>query len=472
MKKLRVGLLTLASLLSVGLIGCAGDPIDDLYTSNLYPGTTDTYDIGSAALRYDTGFFREIWLNGAMLTPGILVEVDPVFTGSPAAGITALNIAAWNGHPVLTTGVHGVGAGDVVGTTLIQELDSKTLDASVGKGTWTNSGVWKLPEMFFNGDITTDRWLSSEDNTVLGVRAMGLGALSHTGGAEGYHNTAIGHHSMSAITTGSYNTGLGSHALIGITTGTGNTAIGALAGYSLQTGTYNVFLGAQAGGLELGSNKLYIDNTDTATPLIYGDFSTNALTITGSLQTGGAANYTMFAVDGKQTMVGTARVVQDVQIPLTAFGKGVAAPATVYIGNYIGWEYTINDTTYYSTEIPLDWDSTSGLNIELHWYIDEAYGTAPNGEIRWNLIYTATKEDGSETVDAVTTTIDSGDINIPATAKRLVQTLLTIPAASLQSHDVIGIQVKRVALVGGNNPTAKPTLIGAMIEYTSNKLGE
>jgi len=192
----------------------------------------------------------------------------------------------------------------------------------------------------------------------------------------------------------------------------------------------------------------------------------------GAFQTGGVANYTLFAADGKQTMVGTARVVKDVEIPLTAFGKGAAAPATVYIGNYIGYEYTINDTAYFSTEVPYDWDSTSDLRIELHWYIDEDFATAPNGEVRWNLIYTATKEDGSETVDAATATIDSGDINIPATAKRLVQTELSIPAAGLQAHDVIGVQVKRVALVGGNNPTAKLTLIGAMIEYYSNKLGE
>jgi hypothetical protein len=442
--------LSLLLVLSIALTGCTKD--------DPYP---------------DPAYFKDIYTYGVkVIGGGVGVEVDPVFTGSPASGITAPEILGWNGHAVLATGVHGVGAGSIVGTTLAQELTNKTLNASVGKGTWTASGVWKLPAMFFNDDITTDRWLSSEDNTVLGVQAMGQDALSHTGAAEGWHNTAIGHHVMSAITTGSYNTGIGTHSLIAITTGISNTALGALSGYSLQTGGYNVFLGAMAGGQEVGSNKLYIDNSDTVTPLIYGDFSTNALTINGTLQTGGAANYTLFAADGTQTMIGTARVEKDVEIPLTAFGKGVAAPATVYIGNYIGYEYTINDTAYFSTEVPYDWDSTSDLEIELHWYIDEAYATAPNGEARWNLIYTATKEDGTEIIDAATATIDSGDINIPATAKRLVQTELAIPAASLQAHDVIGIQVKRVALVGGNDPTAKPTLIGAMIQYISNKLGE
>jgi len=192
----------------------------------------------------------------------------------------------------------------------------------------------------------------------------------------------------------------------------------------------------------------------------------------GATHIGGAGNYTLFAADGKQTMAGTARVDKDEDIPLTALGKGAAAPATVYIGNYIGYEFTINDTAYFSTEIPYDWDSTTALEIEIHWYINEAFADAPNGEVRWNIIYTATQENITEAVDAATTTIDSGDINIPATAKYLVQTIFSIPAASLQAHDVIGVQVKRVALVGGTNPTAKPTLVSAMIEYRANRLGE
>jgi hypothetical protein len=43
--------------------------------------------------------------------------------------------------------------GDVVGTTDTQELDSKTLDSSVGKGTWTASGTWELPAVTLGGDV-------------------------------------------------------------------------------------------------------------------------------------------------------------------------------------------------------------------------------------------------------------------------------------------------------------------------------
>jgi len=60
-----------------------------------------------------------------------------------------------------------------------------------------------------------------------------------------------------------------------------NTAFGYKAGYNIA-GTGNVFLGYQAAYNETGSNKLYIENSNSATPLIYGDFSTDAITINGS----------------------------------------------------------------------------------------------------------------------------------------------------------------------------------------------
>ena len=44
------------------------------------------------------------------------------------------------------------------------------------------------------------------------------------------------------------------------------------AGFSNTAGSGNVFLGNEAGYKETGSNKLYIDNSDTSTPLIYGQF--------------------------------------------------------------------------------------------------------------------------------------------------------------------------------------------------------
>lgn len=65
--------------------------------------------------------------------------------------------------------------------------------------------------------------------------------------------------------------------------GNSNVAIGNDA-LKNNGGSGNVAIGNQAGYNETGSNKLYIANNDTVDPLIFGDFSTSALKINGSLE--------------------------------------------------------------------------------------------------------------------------------------------------------------------------------------------
>ena len=97
-------------------------------------------------------------------------------------------------------------------------------------------------------------------------------------------NTVFGVLAGTAITSGNYNTFIGKNTGIANTTGEKNTFFGRQAGYSNITGSDNVFIGHQAGYNETGSDKLYIDNSSTSTPLIGGDFSTNTLTITGDIE--------------------------------------------------------------------------------------------------------------------------------------------------------------------------------------------
>jgi len=112
----------------------------------------------------------------------------------------------------------------------------------------------------------------------------------------GSNNTANGMNSLSSNVIGSNNTALGFESGLS-NTADDNTFIGYQAGYSNTTGLNNVFLGYQAGYNELGSNKLYIANSATNPPLIYGDFSTGRVGIgtvapTSTLQVVGLAEYT------------------------------------------------------------------------------------------------------------------------------------------------------------------------------------
>ena len=132
-------------------------------------------------------------------------------------------------------------------------------------------------------------------NVALGVNALVLNS-------SGSFNTIIGTDTAGALASGSSNTAIGRRAMNSFTSGSSNVAVGVSAGYygSGDENTYigttagftvgaparsgSVFLGFGAGSGELTDNKLYIENSASATPLIYGEFDTDILRVNGTLQ--------------------------------------------------------------------------------------------------------------------------------------------------------------------------------------------
>ena len=97
--------------------------------------------------------------------------------------------------------------------------------------------------------------------------------------AGSFYDTFMGSYAGYSTTSGSYNTYLGTGAGIFNTTGNNNTSIGFLAGYTNTTGSGNVNVGYYAGFSETGSDKLYIENSSAAVPLIFGDFASDKVGI-------------------------------------------------------------------------------------------------------------------------------------------------------------------------------------------------
>jgi hypothetical protein len=163
------------------------------------------------------------------------------------------------------------------------------LGTDAGNG---SSGIDNVAIGYIAGNI-----LTGTGNVYLGAYA---GRLATSAGS----NTFVGYDAGAYTTTGGYNSFLGRAAGNKLTTGTNNVFLGYNAGYNMLTGTGNVFLGANAGYNETTSNKLYIDNSNTSTPLIYGDFSTNQLSIntapssTHTLSVGGTINSTGLFING------------------------------------------------------------------------------------------------------------------------------------------------------------------------------
>jgi hypothetical protein len=123
--------------------------------------------------------------------------------------------------------------------------------------------------------------ISGTDNTFIGhcageENSDGLGNL-YLGGFAGRHNLSgwynvnVGFYSGNKNTQNG-NTFLGAYAGENNILGQNNTFAGNGAGMN-STGSSNVFVGFQAGANETGNGRLYIANSSTNSPLIYGNFS-------------------------------------------------------------------------------------------------------------------------------------------------------------------------------------------------------
>lgn len=172
-----------------------------------------------------------------------LTSATPVSSGTTDGG-TSLQLGAGAGNGTLATGGNNASVGFLAG----QKITTGTANILLGG---------------YAGNAIT----ASSYNVFLGMFAGG--ANNATWGS----NVMVGH-------------GAGS----GNVSGSGNTFLGHLAGGS-STGSGNVFLGSLCGQNETGSSKLYIDNTNTATPLIWGDFSSDLVKLNGKVGIGAVGTF-------------------------------------------------------------------------------------------------------------------------------------------------------------------------------------
>ena len=180
----------------------------------------------------------------------------------------------------------------------------------IGKNAGINDDKVNNYNVFIGADAGTTN-TSGTFNTFIGNNAGNKNTTglfnSFIGAYAGNKNTTGSSNTFTGVNTGVNNTTGGNNTFYGVssglknTTGSNNTFTGYQAGFNNVSGASNVFLGYQAGYNETGSNKLYIDNSNTTTPLIHGDFSTDILKINGTL--GIKDVYTFPIVDGTSGQV-------------------------------------------------------------------------------------------------------------------------------------------------------------------------
>lgn len=213
-----------------------------------------------------------------------LLLVNENGTGTP--NLLDLQVAGVSTVQILNNGRTGIGAAASSTSQLYIENKNASyvvlrLKAISGQATnimeWQNSsgtvigGISQNGNLFSNlGTSTSNLFFGSNagNTTMTGITNIAIGQDALKSNTSGSGNTTVGYSSLATNTSGGQNTALGYNALLLNSTGSGNVALG-----------YN------AGAQETGSNKLYIDNSNTTNPLIYGDFDNNRVGISTTANT-------------------------------------------------------------------------------------------------------------------------------------------------------------------------------------------
>ncbi len=265
---------------------------------------------------------------------------------------------------VLQTDGSGSLAWSTLTTTLIQDTDSDT-KIQVEEG---------ADEDIIRFDVAGSEFMKLDGNRIELISPSKSTAIGEDAGVStspNDYNSFYGFEAGKNNTYGAENTFLGVKAGRNVQYGTQNTAIGTFAGQNLQSGYSNVYVGTLSGhansngnentfigmnsgagssgsrnvflGNQVGqmagsvSNRLYIDNSSTSSPLLYGEFDNNLLRVNGTLninnafsfptadgsigqvlQTDGSGNITWTSVSGINTLNNLSDADNDTKIQVEA----------------------------------------------------------------------------------------------------------------------------------------------------------
>lgn len=249
-------------------------------------------------------------------------------------------------------------------------------------------------------------WLEvNSTNTLIGS------TISTAINGAGTYNTAVGYQAAQSLTTGQKNAYYGDNAGGSNTTGNNNTMIGTVAGQfnngggqntmiggyagrNNLTGSGNVFLGFGAGENETGSDKLYIDNSNTTSPLIQGDFSTNILAVNGNVGIGTSTPGAYLDITG--TNAGTT------SLQLRSGNTGLGTTSNQIVMGFNGAE------TYRHT-IKTRHSSSGAANNAIDFYVWK-YGTDASGTVGTEQVMTLDGSNGGSVGIGTTTPIAPLDV--------------------------------------------------------------
>jgi hypothetical protein len=209
-------------------------------------------------------------------TIGVYNNGSSVFIGEGAGSNDNLLLGDhWSvgiGNRALEANILGL-ANTAVGYSALRSNLDGNYNVAIGSGAlWQNRSSYNTAV----GTAALNDHVSGGYNLAMGY-AAGARLIS------GSRNVFIGNAAGFKDTLGYYNTVVGDEAMFYNEHGSNNTIIGSGAGLGVEDQDYsgNVLLGFNAGYYINSDNKLYIENSSSSSPLIYGEFDNNLIRING-----------------------------------------------------------------------------------------------------------------------------------------------------------------------------------------------
>ncbi len=275
------------------------------------------------------------------------------------------------------------------------------------------------------------RITSGDYNTALGTSALyGAGSPSSLTGS---YNVGLGNTTLYSLSTGSNNVAIGYQAGLNSSSASNNIFIGFEAGHDITTESGNIFIGYQAGADATGSDQLYIENSNSTSPLIYGDFANDYVNINGRLGIGTSTpDFELEAVSGSQNIefVGTAyagkKIVFGGRSANGTEGSPTASTAGDILAEFSGLGYYTGGTSGFTSS------TTGGMRVYAEGtFTDASYPT----QLRF-----VTTDSGSTTLSTRMVILANGNVgigdNTPDNSLDIASTTNTGIAISASGADV------------------------------------
>ena len=262
------------------------------YFSGMYSGNSNTSGYQNHFDGYKAGGFNSI---------GNQNHFSGFFAGFHNSTANGNQFIGFESGYSNTTGAANLFIGNLAGYSNTTASNNHFIGNGAGFSNTTGSGNhFEGDEAGYHNTYGTDNYFSgyfSGYSNTSGYQNLFVGNKAGMSNTEGKLNHFVGYQAGYFTTTGENNYFSGFRAGYNNKTGSTNVFIGNFAGYNNNgyenyfsgwsagfnnvNGSDNVFIGMSAGSNEMGSNKLYISNSQTSSPLIYGDFSSQFLRFNG-----------------------------------------------------------------------------------------------------------------------------------------------------------------------------------------------